>query len=87
METIGSLLKDGEPHQLILMGGVAILVLAATLETLGMSKALSAMAGRLHVKKLAASRRGSKDATLSHIFIYPGKFVRRERKRHIICSR
>lgn len=72
---MASTLFSKPDEKVALIGGVTMLVIVGSLEVFGWKKYVSAFVGRLRVKSLGSSKlnEAEKDATLSHIFIYPVK--------------
>jgi hypothetical protein len=75
MDAIYGLLNRVDESQTILMFGITVVSIVLSVQHFGLFNVLAAMAGRMHLKYLSQMPRdvSKKDATVSQIFVYPGR--------------
>ena len=68
---------SGDESRNILMYGVAIAILLLSLQPFGLFNLVSTVVGRVYLTYLSRMSRddSTKDATVSHIFVYPGRSI------------
>jgi len=64
-------------QETIVIGAISLVTIAFSMKQLGLARLLSAIYGRLRLKRLSYSLKADKekDATLTNIFIYPGMYT------------